>query len=119
MKICGDEVTPAKGRHTRRHDRAAMAMFLECFGRYRKPETLSQRDWDRFIRARRAGKVGPSGEPVSDRTVERDLRFLLAVLNWAGRSRDEEGRLLLEANPLRGLKPPREKNPIRVLLSAA
>ena len=117
--IYGEEVTPAKGSHTRRHDRAAMAMFLDCFGRDRKPGTLSQRDWDRFIRLRRAGKVGPSGEPVSDRTVERDLRFLLAVLNWAGRSRDEEGRLLLEANPLRGLKPPREKNPIRVLLSAA
>ena len=117
--IYGEEVTPAKGRHTRLHDRAAMGMFLDCFGRERKPGTLSQRDWDRFIRLRRAGKVGPSGEPVSDRTVERDLRFLLAVLNWAGRSRDEEGRLLLEANPLRGLKPPREKNPIRVLLTAA
>ncbi len=56
---------------------------------------------------------------MSDRTVERDLRFLLAVLNWATRSRDEEGRLLLEANPLRGFKPPREKNPTRVLLTAA
>ncbi len=119
FEIYGEEVTPAKGRHTRRHDRAALAMFLECFGRDRQPGTLSQRDWDRFIRLRRAGKVGPSGQPVSDRTVERDLRFLLAVLNWAGRSRDEEGRLLLEANPLRGLEPPREKNPTRVLLSAA
>ncbi len=117
--IYGEEVTPTKGEHTRQHDRAAMAMFLDCFGRDRKPETLSQRDWDRFIRERRAGRVGPSGRPVSDRTVERDLRFLRAVLNWAGRSRDEEGRLLLEANPLRGLKPPREKNPKRVLLTAA
>ena len=116
--IYGEEVTPTKGEHTRRHDRAAMAMFLGCFGRDRKPETLSQRDWDRFIRERRAGRIGPSGRPVSDRTVERDLRFLRAVLNWAGRSRDEEGRLLLEANPLRGLKPPREKNPTRVLLTA-
>ena len=117
--IYGEEVTPTKGEHTRQHDRAAMAMFLDCFGRDRKPETLSQRDWDRFIRERRAGRVGPSGKPVSNRTVERDLRFLRAVLNWAGRSRDEEGRLLLEANPLRGLKPPREKNPTRVLLTAA
>ena len=119
LDIYGAEVTPAKGRHTRLHDRAAMKMFLECFGRDRKPETLSQRDWDRFIRERREGKVGPSRKPVSDRTVERDLRFLLAVLNWAARSRDEEGRLLLESNPLRGLRPPREKNPTRVLLTAA
>ncbi len=117
FEIYGEEVTPAKGRHTRLHDRAAMRMFLECFGRDRKPATLSQRDWDRFIGARRSGRIGPSGEPVSDRTVERDLRFLLAVLNWAARSRDEEGRLLLDSNPLRGFKPPTEKNPIRIVLS--
>ncbi len=117
FEIYGEEVTPAKGRHTRLHDRAAMRMFLECFGRDRKPATLSQRDWDRFIGARRSGRIGPSGEPVSDRTVERDLRFLLAVLNWAARSRDEEGRLLLDSNPLRGFKPPTAKNPTRIVLS--
>ena len=117
--IYGEEVTPAKAERSRRYDRAAMQMFLGFLGRHRKPETLSQRDWDRFIRARRAGKVGPSGRPASDRTVERDLKFLLAVLNWATKSRDEEGRLLLESNPLRGLKAPKEKNPIRVLLTHA
>ena len=61
--------------------------------------------------------MGPSGRAVSDRTIERDLRFLLAVLNWAAKSRDEEGRLLLESNPLRGLKLPKEKNPTRALLT--
>ena len=59
--------------------------------------TLSQRDWDRFIRARRAGGVGPSGKPVSDRTVEYDLRLVIAIFTWAGKSRDERGRLLLDA----------------------
>ena len=44
---------------------------------------------------------------------------LLAVLNWAARSRDEEGRPLLESNPLKGLKAPKEKNPNRVLLTQA
>ena len=117
--IYGDEVTPTKGERSQRHDEAAMKMFLRFFGRDRKPAALSQRDWDRFIRARRAGKVGPSGRAVSDRTIERDLRFLLAVLNWAAKSRDEEGRLLLESNPLRGLKAPKEKNPTRALLTHA
>ena len=117
--IYGDEVTPAKSERSRRYDRVAMKMFLRFFGPNRKPATLSQRDWDRFIRARRSGKVGPSGRPVSDRTVEYDLRFLLAVLNWAAKSRDEEGRLLLESNPLRGLKVPKEKNPTRVVLTQA
>ena len=117
--IYGEEVTPAKAERTRQRDRAAMRMFLGFLGRNRKPETLSQRDWDRFISARRAGKVGPSRRPVSDRTVEHDLKFLLAVLNWAAKSRDEDGRLLLESNPLRGLKTPKEKNPTRVLLTHA
>ena len=41
------------------------------------------------------------------------------VLYLAARSRDEEGRLLLESNPLRGLKAPSEKNPTRVMLTQA
>ena len=104
--IYGEEVTPTKGRQSRRHDRAAMRMFLGFFGRDRSPATLSQRDWDRFIRERRAGRVGPSGRPVSDRTIQQDLKLLLAILNWAAKSRDEQGRLLLDSNPLKGLKTP-------------
>ena len=115
--IYGEEVTPTKGRHSRRHDRAAMRMFLRFLGRNRDPATLSQRDWDRFIRARRTGRVGPSGKPVSDRMVEYDLKFLIAVLNWAARSRDEQGRLLLDRNPLKGLRKPTEKNPNRAVLA--
>ncbi len=94
-----------------------MLMFLRFFGRNRDPATLSRRDWDRFIRARRAGRIGPSGKPVSDRTVEHDLKFLIAVLNWAAKSRDERGRLLLDSNPLKGLRTPTEKNPTRVVLA--
>ncbi|WP_420448052.1 tyrosine-type recombinase/integrase [Candidatus Palauibacter sp.] len=115
--IYGDEVTPTKAKRSQRYDRAAMKRFLRFFGRHRKAKTLSQRDWDRFIRARRAGNAGGSRGPVSNRTVEYDLRFLLAILNWAAKSRDEEGRLLLESNPLRGLKLPKEKNPTRVILT--
>ena len=117
--IYREEVTPTKAKRSRRYERSAMAMFLKFFGRARRPETLSQRDWDRFIRARRTGRVGPSGRPVSDRTIEYDLKFLLAVLNWAARSRDEGGRLLLESNPLKGFKTPKQKNPARVLLTDA
>ncbi len=116
FEIYGEEVTPTKGEHTRQHDRTTMEMFLRFFGRDRDPATLSQRDWDRFIRARREGRVGPSGRPVSDRTVEYDLKLLIAIFNWAAKSRDERGRLLLDRNPLRGLKTPKEKNPTRVVL---
>ena len=115
--IYGEEVTPTKVRETQQRDRALMGMFLDFLGRDRSPATLSQRDWDRFIRQRRSGKIGPSGRPVSYRTVEYDLKFLLAILNWAARSRDEEGRLLVESNPLKGLKTPKAKNPTRVVLA--
>ncbi len=117
FEIYGEEVTPTKGGHTRKHDRITMEMFLRFFGRERDPATLSQRDWDRFIRARRAGRVGPSGRPVSDRTVEYDLKLLIAIFNWAAKSRDDRGRLLLDRNPLRGLRTPKEKNPRRVVLA--
>ncbi len=117
FEIYGEEVTPTKAKRTQERDRVAMRMFLDFLGPHRRPETLSQRDWDRFIRERRAGRVGPSGKPVSNRMIECDLRFLVAILNWASRSRDEQGRLLLAANPLRGLKAPVEKNPLRVVLS--
>ena len=117
VDIYGEEVTPTNGEHTRRHDRTTMAMFLDFFGRNRDPATLSQRDWDHFIRERRAGRIGPSGRPVSDRTVEYDLKFLIAVLNWAARSRDERGRPLLDRNPLKGFRKPTEKNPTRVVLT--
>ena len=117
LDIYGEEVTPTKCEQARRHDRAATRMFLGCFGRNRDPATLSKRDWDRFIRARRAGRVGASASPVSDRTIEYDLKFLIAVFNWAAKSRDEHGRLLLDSNPLKGLTTPKEKNPVRVVLS--
>ena len=117
FEIYGEEVTPTKGQRTRRRDRVAAKMFLDFFGRDRRPETLSQRDWDRFIQARRAGRAGRSGQPVGNRTIAWDLTFLMTVLNWAARSRDEEGRLLLDSNPLKGLRKPREKNPNRVVLT--
>ena len=61
--IYGEEVTPTKVERVRHRDRTATRMFLDFLGRDRRPETLSQRDWDRFIRERRAGRVGASGKP--------------------------------------------------------
>ena len=115
--IYGEEVTPTKAEASQKYDRGTMRMFLRFFGAHRRPDTLSQRDWDRFIRARRSGRAGRSGRPVGNRTIQQDLKLLIAVLNWAAKSRDEEGRLLLDSNPLRGLKAPTEKNPTRVVLT--
>ena len=94
-----------------------MRMFLVFFGGHRSPATLSQRDWDRFIRKRRSGQVGHYSKPASNSTIAGDLTFLITVLNWAARSRDEHGRLFLQSNPLKGLKKPVRKNPRRVLVT--
>ena len=117
FEIYGAEVTPTKAESSQKYDRATMRMFLRFFGGHRRPDTLSQRDWDRFIRARRSGRAGRSGRPVGNRTIQQDLKLLIAILNWAAKSRDEDGRLLLDSNPLRGLKTPTEKNPTRVVLT--
>ena len=117
FEIYGEEVTPTKAEASQKYDRGTMRMFLTFFGGHRRPETLSQRDWDRFIRARRSGRAGRSRRPVGNRTIQQDLKLLIAILNWAAKSRDETGRLLLDSNPLRGLKTPTEKNPTRVVLT--
>ena len=115
--IYGEEVVSTKAETTRDRDAGCMRMLLGFFGGHRDPATLSQRDWDRFIRERRAGRVGHAGKPVSNSTIATNLTLLITVLNWAARSRDEHGRLLLQSNPLKGLKKPVEKNPRRVVVT--
>lgn len=118
------EVTPTKGDGKRAHDVRAATMFKQFFGGNRKASTLNRRDWDRFIHDRRRGAVrhgGRFGEKksagVRDRQIAYDLKFLMAVLNWATLSGDGHGALLLERNPLKGLPMPKEENPRRPLLS--
>jgi integrase len=117
------EVTPKKSPSTRQHDRRAMALFLGLFGRTRMPATLNRRDWDRFILLRRSGALRPPGSRqkngVRNRIVAQDLKLLLAVLNWAAMGRDEQGALLLERNPLKGLPLPVEASPVRTLFTDA
>jgi integrase len=104
-----------KGKSKLAHDERAAQMFLKLFGSSRKANSLSIRDWDDFIVARRQGTVGPNPKrlrPVRERQIEYDLKFLLAVLNWATKAR-ADGEPLLDRNPLKGLKLPKEKNPRR------
>lgn len=115
------EVTPTKGKETQSHDQRALELFLRCAGPGRNPEKLSRRDWARFIQGRRSGKLRPPksrfAAGVRDRVIESDLKTVLAVLNWATQSRDDDGQLLLERNPLKGLELPKEQTPIRRLFT--
>lgn len=122
------EVTPHKGKSARGHDRRTLQLLLTAFGAERRAETLNVRDWQSYIRKRMSGELASEYKrdrkgkvvlvPVRARTVEQDLKLLLAVLNWAERSRDDvHGRYLLERNPLRGLKLPKEESPRRPMFT--
>ena len=83
------EVSPRKGKGKQGHDHRAQRLWLAFFDGLgdgerrsdRHPGTLDRRDWDGFIAARRGGSI-PGWDPVKDRQVEYDLKFLIAVLNW-------------------------------------
>lgn len=115
------EVTPTKAPNTRKHDRRAMEMFGRYFGRDHAILRLDRRDYDRFVRDRRGGRIGPAKRRresgVGNRIIEQDLRLLSAIFNWARMATDDRGELLLERNPFKGFPLPKEKNPRRVVLS--
>ena len=103
--IYGEEVMSTKAEGTQKRYAAMMRMFLRFFGRDRYPATLSQRDWDRFIRERRSGRAGHSGKPASNSTIAGDLTFLLTTLNWAARI---EGRAGQAPPPVQSAEGPEE-----------
>lgn len=116
------EVTPSKSKGKQDHDRRASRYWLSFFDAQSEPErradrhpnTLDRIDWDRFISWRRDGKIPACRGAVGDRTVQYDLKFMVAVLNWAS------GTPLLDANPwstetrkAQRWEMPREKSPRR------
>lgn len=115
------EVTPQKGRSARNHDERAVTLFETCWGRDRVVETLSRRDWDRFVQERRArgdrrkGAMA-AGRPIGNRVIVQNLKFLLAVLHWAEVAGDVAGRRLIERNPLKGMPMPKELGTRRPIL---
>jgi ParB-like chromosome segregation protein Spo0J/integrase len=117
------EVTPGKSRHAQQHDRTTAALFLACVGRSRPVVSLNRRDWDKYMRDRRAGVLRPAGKKathrVRDRQVQYDLQTIRAVLNWGTQVNDRHGRPLVDRHPFRGLELPREESPRRPRLSDA
>ncbi len=111
------EVTPTKGESAQDHDRRARKLYEACWGSGAKLKELDRRDWDRFIQQRRSGALRPLGgtrkkKGVRDRVIEYDLKFLLAVCNWAEVVR-VAARPLLERNPFKRFPIPSESNPDR------
>jgi integrase len=103
------------------HDRRTIDLFIRCFGSDKLVKRLNKRDWDKFVRERRAGTLRPKGvkkaRAIGEQQIRYDLQFLLAVLNWATLVNDDRDYPLLVSNPLKGYTLPKEENPRRVTIS--
>jgi integrase len=113
--------TPQKTARTQADDHRRVEAFTRFLHRDQEVTRITRARWEEFIALRRSGAIDARGNvvskedrhPVRDRVLEADLRWLLAVLNWATTWQDSAGRYLLVANPARGFEVPREVNPRR------
>ncbi len=103
-------------KRTQSDKRGAAARLLAGLGTKKRVDLLTLNDVDRYTEMRRTGRGWPDGrvtKPVRANTVRLDLALLRTILLWATRERCPDGSWLLPENPLRGLKLPKEKNPMR------
>jgi integrase len=118
----GREITPSKAPATQAHDRACFVMFCRLFGANTDPAKLCRSDWDKFIKERRAGRIGLGKKkfrPAGNETIAKDLKTLRAVLRWGTEARNPAGEFYLQRDPLKGLPFPSELNPQRPTLTEA
>lgn len=109
--------TPAKVKAVRLEDERRARMWRRILGIQREIRTIGRAEWESFIRLRTTGAIDAQGheipdgvdpktkvarrKPVSPRTVDADLVFLVAVFNWAT-TWTVKGQPLLERNPWGG-----------------
>ena len=113
--------TPRKSRGERIEDDRRIKMWTRHLGANKDPHRITLGEWERFVDARRSGRIESHGtsvdqgkaRPVGPRTVEADCKWLRWVLNWGTKWRDREGRYLLRENAVRGFTVQAEKNPQR------
>ncbi len=81
--------TPHESEKEQKEDKRRLTMWTRVLGASRDPHRISRHAWETFIEDRLSGAIDPAGAPVEGarrrvgpRAVERDLRFLCAVLNW-------------------------------------
>jgi integrase len=114
--------TPTKRPEQRKEDYRQGTFWLRTLGPNYDLRKMGRREWESAERNRKSGATNATGEVVNDpakrkevgwRSVERTLGFLRSLCLWAVGFRDDDGNFLLEFDPSRGLKLPREPNPNR------
>ena len=110
-----------KKQRTQKEDGKKLDRVVAFLGTDRNVRSLSESDVRRYAMARTEVPPAPEGEKagraVRNRAVEADLLALYRALNWAVRERNKTGRRLLQENPLFGVKLPKERNPLRPVMT--
>lgn len=110
-----------KKQRTQKEDGKKLDRVVAFLGTDRNVRSLSESDVRRFAMARTEAPPAPdgvkAGRAVRNRAVEADLLALYRALNWAVRERNKTGRRLLQENPLFGVKLPKERNPLRPVMT--
>lgn len=113
--------------HTKEGDRSRVRALLAGFG---EAQVISRLDGERvtqYLLDRADGGIAyerPSttaaggtkthqAKRVGKRSQEADVRLLKTMVNWALNTHGPDGRYMLEVNPMRGFKAPRETSPER------
>lgn len=101
---------------TRRQKQAEIRLLLAGLGAAKRVDHLTRNDVDRYVAMRKTGHGWPDGRvtnPVRARTIQGEVKFLKTMIHWAMGERLPDGAWLLENNPLRGVKLPKEESPRR------
>ncbi|HWZ59816.1 MAG TPA: hypothetical protein VNW46_12655 [Gemmatimonadaceae bacterium] len=95
-----------------------MTLLLLGLGAQSRVDRLTISDCERYAELRRRGTGWPDQRitpAVRARTVGHDFQTLRAVIRWACTVRKPDGAWLVQENPLRGLRVPKESNVRRPL----
>ena len=101
---------------TKAQKRSDAKLLMAGLAAQKRVDHFTRNDIDRYVEMRRTGHGWPDGrvtQPVRARGIEGELKLLITMILWATRERRPDGSWLLAENPLRGLKLPKEDNPLR------
>jgi integrase len=117
LKYAGDGSlkTARYRRECRMRAKYLLAWFDKCLGKHGEASRVTLAHVKDYARARRSGQV--SGNEVRTRSVQADVAFLKAALQWAS-TFEAHGKLLIERNPLASLRIGREQDPRRPIIDA-
>ncbi len=101
---------------TRKQKQLDARLLIAGLGARKRVDHLTKNDVERYVAMRRTGHGWPDGretKPVRARTIQGEVKQLRQMIFWAMNERLPDGSWLLESNPLRGVKLPKEEDPRR------